>query len=361
MPDVLLFGATGYTGTLTAHALHERDISFAIAGRDRDKLEKLSAATGSPEVRVANVGDVDGLVGCLNDVRTLVTCVGPFEQLGDTAVEAALRAGVNYIDSTGEATFIGRLINEVDTRARSAGIAMAPAFGFDEVPVDVAVRLATASMTSVDLKFTYAFPSTASAGTARSMIGIASSDGRFVEDGSVVNVGMGARSRWAPMPPPLGPRFSISVPTSELLLAPLHVDVHHMGAYATIGTTQRWGLKVGLPILRLAGLIPRGPETIQRLITAVGGTGGPEGEARNAAWTVLAEARNGQDWRNVSLQGTDVYGLTAKLLAFGAERLSRADYERVGVLAPTQAVDVDDLQKLLIDHGVTIETYERTG
>ncbi|MBW3653632.1 MAG: saccharopine dehydrogenase NADP-binding domain-containing protein, partial [Actinobacteria bacterium] len=129
MPDIVLFGATGYTGRLTAHALARRGASFAIAGRDRAKLEQLAATTGGPEVREAAVGDVTGLAAAIEDAKVMITCVGPFVALGDTAVEAALRARVHYIDSTGEGVFVDRLIAR-DRSARSAGIAMAPALGF---------------------------------------------------------------------------------------------------------------------------------------------------------------------------------------------------------------------------------------
>ncbi len=118
MPDILVFGATGYTGKLVAHALAERGASFALAGRDQAKLEALAASTGDPEIRVASVGDTDGLLRALEDCRVLLTCVGPFSELGWTAVEAAIKARVNYLDSTGEGLFVGRLIAEYDSLAR---------------------------------------------------------------------------------------------------------------------------------------------------------------------------------------------------------------------------------------------------
>src|SRR5688500_16072339 len=121
MPEVLLFGATGYTGRLTAQALARRGADFAVAGRDRAKLERLAASTGNPDVRVAQVGDVDALADALADVKVLITCVGPFSELGSTAVEAALKAKVHYIDSTGEGPFIGELIESKAEQAREAG------------------------------------------------------------------------------------------------------------------------------------------------------------------------------------------------------------------------------------------------
>src|SRR5688572_21014188 len=165
MPDILLFGATGYTGQLTAHALARRGADFAIAGRSRDKLEMLASVTGNPDVRIAGVGDVDALSRALQDVKVLITCVGPFEELGDTAVEAALRTGTHYVDSTGEGSFVARLARERSEHARTKGIAMAPCLGFDEVPADVAATLATEGMDRPDLTLTYSVPKTASAGT----------------------------------------------------------------------------------------------------------------------------------------------------------------------------------------------------
>ncbi|MEA2460537.1 MAG: hypothetical protein QOH90_714, partial [Actinomycetota bacterium] len=204
MPEVLLFGATGYTGRLTARALSRRGVSFAIAGRNRSKLEALAATVGDPQIRIAEAGDTPGLVKALEGCRVLITCVGPFVEMGDTAVEAALEAGVNYIDSTGEGTFIAKLI-ERDSDARSAGIAMAPAMGFDEVPGDVAATLACDGMPNAELDVTYAVPRTASLGTIRSTLGIILSEGPWLEDGRTRMISAGEETRWAPMPPPLGP------------------------------------------------------------------------------------------------------------------------------------------------------------
>jgi short subunit dehydrogenase-like uncharacterized protein len=170
MPDVLLFGATGYTGRMTARALADRGADFAIAGRSRAKLESLARATGGPEIRAAEVGDPDGLAEACSDVRVMITCVGPFLKLGLTAVEAALRAGCHYLDSTGEGPFIRDLIEHKDGQARRAGVAMAPAMGFDEVPADVAATLATQDLEPADLVLTYALPTHASRGTLRSRI-----------------------------------------------------------------------------------------------------------------------------------------------------------------------------------------------
>ena len=360
MPDILVFGATGYTGKLVAHALAERGASFAIAGRDQTRLEALAASTGDPEVRVASVGDVDRLVAALEDCRVLLTCVGPFSELGWTAVEAAIRARVNYLDSTGESSFVGQLIAEYDAPARSASIAMAPALGFDEVPGDVAATLAADDLERPEVVLTYALPSGGSNGTIKSALGILVGSGPWIRSGRQVTISAGQHSRWSPMPPPLGPRQAVSFPLANGHLIPLHLDLDALELYVTIGTPQKLGVRFALPLLRVVHSLEGPRKVIERAVETVQPSGGPSEQQRQRWWTILAEARSGDQWRNVSIAGRDVYGLTARLLSAAAMRMSQPDYEATGVLAPVQAMGVDLLEKELLDNDVVIETYAPT-
>src|SRR5919106_4344440 len=129
MPDVLLFGATGTTGRLVAHALERKDLSIALAGRDEAKLRALAAEVGGRPIHVADASSPPALVSALDGCRVLLSCVGPFTLFGETAVRAALEAGVHYLDSCGEGAFIRRLIEEFDDPARERGVALAPAMG----------------------------------------------------------------------------------------------------------------------------------------------------------------------------------------------------------------------------------------
>lgn len=358
MPDILLFGATGYTGRLTAHALARRGASFAIAGRNPARLEELAAATGAPEVRLASVGDTDALARALTDVKVLVTCVGPFEELGATAVEAALRAGVHYVDSTGEGTFIEKLIATRSEGAKKAGIAMAPALGFDEVPADSAATLATDGMEKADLILTYAFPSTGSRGTLRSALGIAAADGVWLEEGRPRRIKPGQGSRWAPMPAPLGPKLSIGFPLAEGHLAPLHLDLNSLQLYLTTDPIQRALMRSALPLVGKAAGTRAGSAITRKVLDRL--PEGPNERQRvRGRWTVLAEAHSQGGWRNVSLSGTDVYGLTAEFLAAGSMRMCEDDFDLTGVVSPVQAMGIDRWRKEFIDHDVVVETYQQ--
>ena len=357
MPDILLFGATGYTGKITARALADRGADFAVAGRNREKLDRLATETGAADVRVVDATDVEGLTDALLDVKVIVTCVGPFLQLGRTAVEAALRAGVHYVDSAGEGPFVERLIRERHEDALRAGIAMAPAMGFDEVPGDVATALAADGLELPEIALTYAFPSQASAGTLRSVLGIVTSKGRWTVDGKTKWVRAGQEHRWAPMPPPLGPQASVSFPLAICHLAPLHAKVSSFRTYSTTGTWQRIAMKATMPAL--SALLSSGAvrslatKAINRLPE------GPGAEARERGkWTILAEATTPDGgWRNVVLTGTDVYGLTGRTLATAATTMAADGYSGRGVLAPVQAVGVETLRRELEDFGVRITEY----
>jgi short subunit dehydrogenase-like uncharacterized protein len=354
MPDVLLFGATGFTGKLTARALSDRGVSFAVAGRDRARLEQVAQDSGASGLAVApaEANAIEKAIEDVGGVRTLLTCVGPFHRLGHGAAEAAVRAGVNYIDSTGEQFFIGELLERYDERARAAGVAMAPAMAFDEVPADVVATLATEDMQRPELVLTYALPSNGSVGTVISGIDIISRPGPWIVDGEQLMISAGDHERWAPMPPPLGPRRGVSFPLAEGRLAPLHLDLADLQLYVTVGNAQRIGLKT-LPLLRAALRAPLGRNILESVFGRIANP--PDGTER---WTLLAEAQSGENRRSVAIKGSDVYGLSAQLLAAGAERMCEPDFDQKGVVSPVQAVGLDRLQKVLIDNDVSIETFE---
>jgi short subunit dehydrogenase-like uncharacterized protein len=356
MPDILLHGATGYTGRLTAAALQRRNADFAIAGRDAAKLKALAAETGSPEMRLVPSGDVDALTEALRDVRAMITCVGPFAELGWTAVEAALRAGVHYVDSTGEGEFIRRLITDHDERARDVGITLAPALGFDEVPGDVAVSLAAEGFEDPTIDVTYALPRHGSAGTIRSsLMNILPTKASWLEAGNRREVGAGEETRWAPMPPPLGPKPGRSFPLALGVLAPRHIDARTFRTYVAAGPVEGAAMRYGVPMLRRAltspmrNLIEKGLDSLPE---------GPEGEDRNGKWTILAEATSASgEWRNVTVMGADVYGLTAETLSSAALGMAEPGYEGRGVVSPVEALGLERALDELKKWGVAIQAY----
>ncbi|MEV5678111.1 MULTISPECIES: saccharopine dehydrogenase family protein [unclassified Streptomyces] len=145
--DVVLFGATGFVGVLTAEYLAANapaDCRWALAGRDRTKLERLRERLTAIEPRCAELplvqadaDDADALRALAESARVVATTVGPYVWYGEKLVAACAEAGTDYVDLTGEAEFIDRVYLEHDTRARETGARIVHACGFDSVPHDL--------------------------------------------------------------------------------------------------------------------------------------------------------------------------------------------------------------------------------
>jgi short subunit dehydrogenase-like uncharacterized protein len=229
--------------------------------------------------------------------------------------------------------------------------------GFDEVPGDVAATMATAGIEGGELVLTYAFPATASAGTLRSSLDIVASRGNWIVDGRRHPVRAGESDRWAPMPPPLGPRRGTAFPLAIGHLAPLHLHLATFKTYVTVGAAERVGLKALAPSLRAALRVPGGRGLLERLIDRL--PDGPNEAARaSGKFTILGEAIGPEGWRNVAITGSDVYGVTAELLTAAALRMAEDGYDVSGVKSPIQAVGLELLRAELEKHGCEIATWQ---
>ena len=112
---IVLFGATGYTGTLTAEAVAAAGVPAVLAGRDRARLEVLASRLGGDfSVATADVAKPSTVAALVNPGDVLVSTVGPFAKYGEPALRAAVERGANYIDSTGEPHFVRRVFEEED-------------------------------------------------------------------------------------------------------------------------------------------------------------------------------------------------------------------------------------------------------
>ncbi|RLV55186.1 saccharopine dehydrogenase [Aeromicrobium phragmitis] len=143
--EITLFGATGFTGELTARYLSqhlEPGTSWAIAGRSADKLrglfDRLVADGGvAPQVVVANHDDAVAMREMAENTRVLISTVGPYLQHGEPAVKAAAEAGITYLDLTGEPGFVDAMWLKYHEVAVSTGARLVHACGFDSIPYDL--------------------------------------------------------------------------------------------------------------------------------------------------------------------------------------------------------------------------------
>jgi short subunit dehydrogenase-like uncharacterized protein len=147
--DLVLFGATGFTGQLTAAHLAGNvpdGCRWALAGRNQAKLEDVrrSLAEAHPTLAdlplvIADVGDPASMASLAESTRVVASTVGPYLDHGDPLVAACAAAGTDYLDITGEPEFVDRTYLRHHDRAVATGARLVHACGFDSVPHDLGV------------------------------------------------------------------------------------------------------------------------------------------------------------------------------------------------------------------------------
>ena len=148
--DLVLWGATGFTGRLAAEQLLRRvgvegDVRWALGGRNRDKLERLRTEIGDEtgvdasglELVVADSGERGGLDDLTRRTRVVCSTVGPYALYGTPLVEACVTNGTDYCDLTGEVHWMQQMIESLQRDAAASGARLVFTCGFDCIPADV--------------------------------------------------------------------------------------------------------------------------------------------------------------------------------------------------------------------------------
>lgn len=142
--DLTLFGATGYTGRLVSRELvraqGEAPFTFALAGRDRAKLERARDELGvDVPILVGDAADRAALDAITSRSRVVISTVGPYALYGSELVASCVAAGTDYCDLTGEAHWIRRMIDAHHEEAVRTGARIVHTAGFDSIPSDLGV------------------------------------------------------------------------------------------------------------------------------------------------------------------------------------------------------------------------------
>jgi short subunit dehydrogenase-like uncharacterized protein len=371
--DLVLLGATGFTGRLTAHHLASRvaeaGTRLAIAGRDRARLEDVREDIGGEvAVEVVDVHDLVGLLDLAARTRVLATTVGPFAQHGELVVQACVRSGTHYADITGELGFVDLIRARYDADARRAGVRVVPCCGFDSVPPDIGVRW-TVEQLPGDLPITIrgyvratGRPSGGTATSAMEAVG-ARAIGRLVPR-PVHREGR----RIGPLPARLHRverlgAYGVPLPTIDptmVLASARHLERYgpdfRYGHFAQVRTP-------GMVVAGIAGVAAFGAMAstaptralLRRLLPSQGQ--GPTPEQRAAgrfSVTFLAEAGTARLSTRVS-GGDPGYDETAKMLGEAALSLAHdPDPEVTGVLTPAVALG-EPYRRRLEDRGIVFE------
>jgi short subunit dehydrogenase-like uncharacterized protein len=131
---LIIYGASGYTGTLISRQAKQAGLDFVVAGRDKVKLAALAEELGVP-YEVFSVDDPDELRMALSDYAVLLNCAGPFARTAQPIMDACIDVGVHYLDITAEFN-VYLLAETLSDKARNQGTMLLPGVGWDVVPSD---------------------------------------------------------------------------------------------------------------------------------------------------------------------------------------------------------------------------------
>jgi short subunit dehydrogenase-like uncharacterized protein len=383
--DIVLLGATGFTGALTAEYLAEHapsGLRWALAGRNRSKLEavrdKLAAldpALADLELIEADSADRTSLDAMVARTRVVISTVGPYIQFGEPLVAACAEAGTDYVDLTGEPLFVDRMYVDHHATAEKSGARIVNSCGFDSIPHDLGAYYTVKELAAkgpVALRGVVRAGAIASGGTFHSAMGImsraretreAAKARRAVErrvEGRSSKAVAGKPHRdkvlgwWLlPLPtidativarsgaalPAYGPRFTYSHYAGAK--KPWNAAAVALGAGAVMASAQ-------VPPLRnfLLGRIKQGE--------------GPDEARRAKSWFSVDFVGEG-DGRTVHTRvsgGDPGYGETSKMLAESALCLAFDDNPKTSGFVTTAQAMGDNLMARLVAAGIKFETLE---
>lgn len=145
--DLIVFGATGFTGRLVAEYLNTHygeggNVVWAMAGRNAAKLEEIRALIGAPATLpliTADAADKAALTALVARAKAVITTVGPYQLHGEALALACAQAGTDYVDLCGEPGWMAQMIPVLDPPARASGARIVFSCGFDSIPFDLGV------------------------------------------------------------------------------------------------------------------------------------------------------------------------------------------------------------------------------
>lgn len=381
--DVVLLGATGFVGRLTAQHLAAHapaDVRWAVAARSPEALSALVAdlaGTACPPVAsvVVDVTDQAAVDALAARTKVLATTVGPYLKYGDTVVGACARAGTDYLDLTGEAEFVDRTWLEHHETAVASGARLVHTCGFDSVPHDLGAQFTVEQLPSdVPLTVRGVVRSSAafSGGTYQSALNAVARMDQAKQAARARRAreqrpeGRTSRAT-APRPhrdPDLG-YWLLPLPTVDPVVVarsgaalddygPKFTYSHHAGV-----RTLRRAVVGGLAVAGLAGAAKVPPLRAQLAKRVPAGTG-PSAEKRARSWfTVDFIGEGGGQRVHTRVSGGDPgYTETAVMLGEAALCLLRDDNpQTAGQVTPAVAMG-PRLRERLVRHGMVFEVVQ---
>ncbi len=372
---ILLIASTGYTGRLVAKQLARLGASVRLAGRDLERVQELNSELGQNFdcVRV-DVKDAATLHEAMDGCKVVINCAGPFTVLGEPVVNAAIRAGAHYLDTTGEQPFIKQAFDKYGSAARESGCALIPACAFEYAIGDAASELMDKAKSDDslwdDIEVRYSFKGVGtSRGTQKSVLKVLGLPAFSLKDEklSAIDSSKGDRNSivdsrinrvllenidskdFRSVYRRFNRKAAFAFPGGEVLLVPLHMKVRNLTTLITsdlpgpmlglVGNTSRW-----LGRSALAGLVEK---VIDR-----GADGPSEASRENTSFNVRVLGVSAQRPYAVMATGKDPYLLTAVIVAEIANRLDHGVSQCVGPTSPSMVAGADFIKTCTEAFGV---------
>ncbi len=377
--DVVLFGATGFTGALTAEYLAANAAEgtrWALAGRNRSKLEALRERLGVDVALLhADVEDEGSLREVAEGTHVVITTVGPYLSYGEPLVAACARAGTDYVDLTGEPEFVDRMYLRHNDEAVRSGARIVHACGFDSIPHDLGAQFTVEQLPEgVPLRvegFVRA-GGTFSGGTAHSALTQFSRTRQMLQAAS-------ERRRHEPSPAGRKARATTDRPRYESALGAWALPMPTIDpqvvarsaraldrygpdfSYGHFAAVERLPVALGAPV-GFAGLfaLAQIPPARKWLLGRVSPGDGPTPEQRAKGWFKVRFVGRGGGRRVVTevAGGDPGYGATAAMLGESALCLAGDDLPETSGQVTTAVAMGDALRVRLERAGITFTVLE---
>ncbi|WP_188188427.1 saccharopine dehydrogenase family protein [Nonomuraea sp. SYSU D8015] len=336
---VAVFGAYGHTGRFVVAQLRERGFVPILSGRDAGKLQALAASYPGLEARPASVDDPGSLDRALAGAAAVINCAGPFATTAAPVIEAALRAGIPYVDVAAEIEANVDTFAHFTDRARAAGAVIVPAMAFYGGLGDLLATAAMGDWSAADeAHIAYGLSNWhPTAGTrAAGKVSRERRDGRRVR---YANGRLEYRTdnpptlKW-PFPEPMGTREVIGEFTmADVVTIPSHLSIPEVCTYMAIEAARDMS----------------DPDTP---------TPAAVDERGRSAQTFLVEVvvRSGGSERRAVASGQDIYAVTAPLVVEAVDRILTGRTRTVGVASAGEIFDAPDFLRALSPH-ITLELH----
>lgn len=327
---VVVYGATGHTGRFVVAELRRHGLATVVSGRDAARLELLAAQWPGVEVRPASVDDPASLDRALADAAAVVNCAGPFAVTAGPVVEAALRAGVPYIDVAAEIEANASMFADHAEAARKADTPVVPAMAFYGGLGDLLVTAAMGEWTAADevhvaygLSSWHPTPGTRAAGRV-SQERRGGRRVRFADGALQYHDDEPTEQAWL-FPEPLGRRSVLAEFTmADVVTVPSHLAVPLVRTYMTVEAARD-----------LAGQDTPGPEPVDEL-----------GRSDQTFVVDVLVRADGVE-RRATARGRDIYAITAPLAVEAVRRVLEGRTRTTGLASAGAMFDAADFLRSL--------------